>query len=362
MISCSVKPLIVNAMAVIASLALFSFGIAQEDAAADADIIEYAQQMPLADHSLLLAITRAGERWVAVGERGHALWSEDGEQWTQAEVVPSRATLTTVAYQEGQLWAAGHDSTIVTSVDGGETWTRQYHDPEGEPVLNLLFLDKQHGFALGAYSQLLVTRDGGATWDFQDMNETLVGTLFDPEAEPEDSDDYAAQFADLGCFEFMECHLNAMVNLGGGRLLILAERGFGFRSTDNGETWEAYRLPYEGSMFGAVTLPDQCVLAFGLRGNAFRSCDFAASWQAIDTGTESSLLGAVVDRGKVMLAGSTGAVVSGQIGADRLAARQHASGVDFSGIAASGPDRYLLVGEDGIHQFGEADNGGSEHD
>ncbi len=37
----------------------------------------YAPIMPLAPRSLLLDITVAGERLVAVGERGHILYSDD---------------------------------------------------------------------------------------------------------------------------------------------------------------------------------------------------------------------------------------------------------------------------------------------
>ena len=61
--------------------------------ASDLDV-DYAEHLPLVTESMLLDVTRAGDKLVAVGERGHVILSSDGKTWTQAEVVPTRATLT----------------------------------------------------------------------------------------------------------------------------------------------------------------------------------------------------------------------------------------------------------------------------
>ena len=100
--------------------------------------VEYAEQMPLATHSVLLDITRSDNFFVAVGERGHVVLSADGENWTQAEHVPTRSTLTTVFSLGNRLWAGGHDTVILTSGDGGRTWTKSSELPQGflGPVKN----------------------------------------------------------------------------------------------------------------------------------------------------------------------------------------------------------------------------------
>ena len=41
--------------------------------------VDYAEIQPLAADSVLLDVTRVGGRLVAVGERGHVVWSDDGE-------------------------------------------------------------------------------------------------------------------------------------------------------------------------------------------------------------------------------------------------------------------------------------------
>jgi len=46
-----------------------------------------ATQSPLAAHSLLQGVTKAGSRLVAVGQRGHVVYSTDsGTSWKQASV------------------------------------------------------------------------------------------------------------------------------------------------------------------------------------------------------------------------------------------------------------------------------------
>ena len=64
------------------------------------DLIDVsALKMESASTSLLLDVTRAGERLVAVGERGHIVISDDrGKTWTQAEVA-------TRAGREGRAFA-----------------------------------------------------------------------------------------------------------------------------------------------------------------------------------------------------------------------------------------------------------------
>ena len=129
--------------------------------------------MPLVEHSLLLDVMAiGGGGFVAVGERGHVIVSPDGQSWTQAESVPTRSTLTSVTGDGSRLWAAGHDSIIITSRDGGMTWTRQYFDPERrQPIMDIHFFDEQRGMAIGAYGLALFTGDGGRNWDDGVVNE-----------------------------------------------------------------------------------------------------------------------------------------------------------------------------------------------
>ena len=286
--------------------------------------VDYAEHLPLVTESMLLDITRAGDKLVAVGERGHVILSSDGENWTQAEVVPTRATLTTVAQANGRLWAGGHDAVIITSGDGGNTWTPQFGDPERQQaVMDIHFTDENNGVAIGSYGLYLVTSDGGKTWE-------------DIEIDPEGG-----------------YHLNAMIRFDDGRRLIAGEAGYSYRSYDDGLTWEMMDMPYLGSMWGAIQLDENCVLFFGLRGHALQSCDFGDNWTELDTGAQASISGGALQDGKILLAASSGTVMIRDDGMD-WQAEKHSSGVDFAAALAMDDGSFLLVGEDGVFRFPEA--------
>lgn len=302
----------------------FLLAFALNAAANDAIDIEYAEIQPLAAHSLLLDVARIGDRLVAVGERGHILYSDDeGEQWAQADVVPTRSTINKVFVLGDRIWAAGHDSVILTSGDRGKTWTREYFAPERmQPIMDVYFSDPNQGLAIGAYGLMMQTQDGGITWEDSAVN---------------DEDDY---------------HLNALLTWPDGRYIIAGEAGYSYRSFDTGQTWQSMDMPYLGSMFGAVVTDEDCVLFFGLRGHIQKSCDFGESWEELETGSETTLADAVVYQGKVLMVGNSGVLLEWN-GDGGFTEYQHSSGVDFAGVIHLGNGRFLLVGEEGVHFYPE---------
>ena len=215
-----------------------------------------ADRVVLASQSLILDLVQTPQNWVAVGERGHVLLSTDGIQWEQARFVPAQATLTRVTYADQRLWAVGHDSTILHSYDYGQTWSLQHFEPDWEkPLLDVHFFDREAGVAIGAFGLFMRTEDGGRNWEVLDMADLVVSEAIDWEAaaqtarqtqaqadedweddgfgdddlwldEDEDwLDDEDGSGFDQGCYQFMECHLNAFLDLGNGRQMIAAERG-----------------------------------------------------------------------------------------------------------------------------------------
>ena len=134
-----------------------------------------AMKSHLASKSLLLDIEKISEdKLVAVGEYGHILLSNDGEEWEQANV-PVQSTLTAVSFYNDTLgWAVGHDATILHTNDGGKSWLIQHNQPELEkPLLDILFKNPKEGIAIGAYGLVLRTIDGGNTWSKEFHDEFL---------------------------------------------------------------------------------------------------------------------------------------------------------------------------------------------
>ncbi|HYK00011.1 MAG TPA: YCF48-related protein, partial [Burkholderiaceae bacterium] len=85
-----------------------------------------AQPSPLAARALINGLALAGDRVVAVGQRGHVLCSDDqGKQWQQADV-PLASDLVAVAFPTATHgWAVGHDGVVIASIDQGRSWQRQ---------------------------------------------------------------------------------------------------------------------------------------------------------------------------------------------------------------------------------------------
>ena len=265
---------------------------------------------------LLTDAVRVEGRLVAVGERGAVLLgSLDGRSW-RAATAPPAPLLTAVRFLGAKRgWAVGHDSVILSTADGGDSWSQQFSAPkEQRPLLDVLFLDPARGFAVGAYGAFYETADGGASWKARPVLEE-------------------------------DRHLNGIVSLGEGQLLIVGESGTLLRSEDAGRTWAPIKSPYAGSLFGAVPLAGGVVVAFGLRGRIIRSVDAGKSWALVDSPASATLMGgAVLPDGTLVLAGAAGTVVASRD-----------AGQTFFPLATgtSRPLAKAIAGEGGLLAFGE---------
>jgi photosystem II stability/assembly factor-like uncharacterized protein len=303
-----------------------------------------AEVAPLASASLLLDLAFAGNRMVAVGERGHVLLSDDqGATWRQAKLVPTRVMLTAVFFIDADYgWAVGHDETIINTVDGGETWTRSHFAPEAQqPLLDLWFANRVSGIAVGAYGAYFTTNDGGRNW---------AGARFAPVQPATPAGGAGQGSADPAADEELppDYHLNRIVGVGN-RLYIAAEGGQLYRSDDRGANWRVLPSPYEGSFFGLVPIRGEGLLAFGLRGHLFRSADAGENWTELPSHTTAMLTdGVAINDLRVIISGLAGVLlVSGDAGETFRLTQQD----DRKGISAllPGPAGSVVVaGEGGV--------------
>ena len=353
-----------------------SMACATPVAFAIADVIDTpARPTELAPDNLLNDVERAGDRLVAIGERGHIIYADDdGESWTQAEV-PVSVTLTGVDFgSETHGWAGGHSGVVLHSDDAGESWKLQLTGiraaelaiesqkeaiaemeerieaaPEEEksdlewalddllfslenmeadldigpvnPFLDVWFANENSGFVVGAYGLIFRTQDGGESW-----------TDWSPRL------DNAQKF-----------HLNAITDIAGGAMVIVGEAGQIHVSVDNGESWERRESPYPGSLFGVTGTGDvNEILAFGLRGTLLHSTDLGRSWTTKNTGSTATLNDGVSKDSRIILVGNSGAVLTSGNGGDtfREYLRDDRLGL-MSVVPISGTD-LLLVGEGGV--------------
>ncbi|HYD67326.1 WD40/YVTN/BNR-like repeat-containing protein [Azospirillum sp.] len=353
-----------------ALLAGFAAAVAAPSAArAGKDLLDTpAFKSDRAARALLLGVTLAGTRVVAVGERGIIVTSDDqGSTWRQA-AVPVSVTLTAVHFPTAKTgWAVGHDGVVLHSADGGASWTRQFDgnqantlmladakqrvdalraDPNADkaaleaaemaaedavagaefgpsrPLLGVWFRDEATGFAVGSYGQIFRTRDGGRNWQ-------SLGRATD---------------------NLDGLHFNAIAPAPSGALLIAGEGGRVYRSTDGGEHWETHDLGTQAQIYGVRALPGdggaEALLAFGFGGKVFR-CEDGQNWQALPPPTPRSLVGSAMLGTALLLVDQAGAGFVSDDGGRTFRAHGRPAAMAVTGVAGLSDGKWILVGMGG---------------
>ncbi len=267
---------------------------------------------------LLIAIARAGNRLVAVGEHGVITYSDDnGASWRQSSV-PVTVSLTSIGFADAlHGWAAGHYGVILHTADGGLTWHEQLNGLQAnqltlaaaqaaaadhstsvgaplavrradafiaggadKPFLSVLVTSDNDVTVFGAYRLVMKTTDGGKTWADWSLNiaDPISQNLYDAERS-------------------------------GQNIYIASEAGLVFLSTDGGNTYNQVTPPTDSTLFGILGLGSGEVLTYGVAGRAFASSDMGKTWQTIDLGTDTNLTAAIrLASGRIVLTAEDGRV------------------------------------------------------
>ncbi|MFP3368578.1 MULTISPECIES: YCF48-related protein [unclassified Pseudomonas] len=319
-----------------------------------------ARPSTLAQHSMLTAIAQTpGGRWVAVGRRGHALYSDDGTTWHQAEV-PVSVDLVAVHFPTpDQGWAVGHGGVILHSADGGKTWLKQldgraladlliaYWKPlaakadesdagpslalldaerfkvegPGRPFLDVRFKDALSGYAVGAYNLLLATENGGQSWQVLSDKTDNPGGL----------------------------HFNA-VRLGeAGQVYLAGEQGLLLQKNLQTGRFDSLSTPYSGTWFGMLEQGSRLLL-FGLRGNVYVSHDQGQHWRKANTGTDNTITAAtsLKDMQVVLVTQAGEVLMSEDSAAERFRPIVNPRAMPLYGVAPAGKAAVIAVGAGGV--------------
>lgn len=310
-----------------------------------------AMQTELAARSMLSAVARAGDRLVAVGERGHIILSDDqGLSWRQAPS-PVSVTLTAVCFADEQRgWAVGHRGAILHTTDGGTSWSLQLdgqrfaeialqqareqdseleysaemlvEDGADKPFLDVQCLGRQTVVAVGAYGLGVRSSDGGSNW--HPLLALMQGTE--------------------------QSHVNAMLALGDA-LYLAGEMGGLYRSDALVSQVERLEQPYEGSYFGLLGSRQQ-LLAFGLRGHAFVSRDAGQHWQQLPVPTSQSLTaGTLLADGALLLADAAGGGWLSRDDGRSFSRIRAARPFPLTGLLPLADGSVLGVGSNGVTRF-----------
>ncbi|MGR0092377.1 YCF48-related protein [Pseudomonas sp. ALS1131] len=269
----------------------------------------------------VIGVAQVGGALVSVGPRGLIQRSEDGGRSWQQVPSPVSSDLVQVRFSdERNGWIVGHDSVLLHTSDGGDSWQIQldgrrllallqgWYGQRAEagdaiaddmlreismamstsatpdvlpaPFLDVLFDGRGHGFVVGAFGMILHSADAGATWE--------------PWIEHTDND--------------RRMHLYGLAEHKG-VFYVAGEQGLLMRLEPQAGRFVALQVPYGGTFFGVRAL-DDLLLVHGLRGNLFASRDDGQQWQKVETGLDSSLVSLVEQGSKLVVVSQDGQMVA----------------------------------------------------
>ena len=111
----------------------------------------------------------SGKSWL-VGEGASLFYSDNrGVRWLEPagqlpQTLPLMQDFNTVAQFGTHVWVTGAPGSVIWhSPDEGQNWQPQYTG-QTLPLERLVFNSETHGCAVGALGTILLTRDGGRTW------------------------------------------------------------------------------------------------------------------------------------------------------------------------------------------------------
>ena len=348
--------------------------------------------------SLLQDIGRAGDRLVAVGERGHIIFSDDsGKTWQQA-AVPTRQMLNAVFFVTPEKgWAVGYDGLVLNTVDGGKNWMIQldglkYTRERSAAQLPVLEKEKtewtrtltdaktaQQAAEEAEKEDISVEEDAvdAAQNKLDDIDESLDdarAALKDTVAHPlmdvwfrDENHGFA-----VGAFgEFLgtkdggvtwealnasldnkeRSHLNAVTGVGN-VVFIVGEAGHIFRSTDAGESWALLESPdpENGSFFAVnVDSSGNQIMVSGLRGAMYRSSNQGNTWKQIDESLHKNMNAVFFGEKEVVLAvGNDGAFLRSRDAGRTFKAHIQEDRLTIASVIEAADGNYVLVGAGGI--------------
>lgn len=316
-----------------------------------------ALQSKFAAVAPLIGVAMAGKRVVAVGLRGHVVYSDDdGKTWTQAAQVPVSTDLVAVSFVNDQLgWAAGHGGVVLHTADGGKTWrklldgkvaaelTQQYYaaktgaevtpdieratrqakalldEQNTQTLLDISFENENSGYVVGTFNRIFRTGDGGKTW-LPLMDRT----------------DNAREL------HFYAVHASAK------DVYLTGEQGMVWRLDKTKDRFTAIQTPYNGTLFGLIA-DGGTLLVYGMRGSLLRSDDEGKTWERIKLESQAGISGgAVLPGGDIAIANQAGQIMLSSDHGKTFRVAKTSRPMSYFGVTPVAEGKVALVGSEGV--------------
>lgn len=308
-------------------------------------------------HNSLVAITRAGNRLVAVGVHGLVIWSDDdGRTWQQANV-PVDLTLTSVYFKNADLgWSVGHYGVILQSNDGGKNWhvdqtifdiVKAMKSAQASLVASMPnspaallqtkvanYFAKQIPFppfltvgpcgkgilAAGYKDMAMFSADNGKTWE-----------NWTPEI-------------DNPTFRMIYGQFN-----NGNNPVLTGESGFVAMSDPDCSHFSPVTDGVYPTLFGGIGISDNSFLAYGLAGTAVLTTDKGKTWKVINLPTQSLISSGVLDAsGEIILGTNDGQFLVSHDNGNHFELSQISIPFQIAAMAVTTNNNLVVVGDGGV--------------
>ncbi len=216
-------------------------------------------------HQALFAIDFVGDKGMAVGDDGEVQATEDGgKTWKQAKL-PTEMAMLGLDFDPGRILVVGQAGVVLRS-DAPGKWEKVDSDTD-KRLFSVSANANGFAVAVGEFGAIILSNDGGSSWQYQEMDWLEIGT--DGGAEP---------------------HLYSVFVGEDDVVTLVGEFGLILRSMDKGQSWNVVNMA-EASLFAIEIRDDGKGFAVGQDGYALKTRDRGETWEALDVGSKAILNG-----------------------------------------------------------------------
>ena len=96
--------------------------------------------------------------------------TDGGKSWRNVFTPTEKVEITSVYFVNALLGFCVGDNMIFKTTDGGQTWSEQKINNLGGKMMQIKFTSSVNGYIVCLFGKILVTGDGGATWQIKSPN------------------------------------------------------------------------------------------------------------------------------------------------------------------------------------------------
>jgi photosystem II stability/assembly factor-like uncharacterized protein len=254
----------------------------------------------------VMATTDAGAHWSTLAS-GVMQYTSPGNP-----PVPPPALNAISCQDSTSCVAVGDAGSVVTSTDGGASWSDQPSGTNSE--LLGVSCPSATCYAVGSRGTILKSRDGGASW--HDLNSATDNLL-----------------SDISCADGSNC-------------VAIGNFGTILTTDDGGAIWTAADAGITNYLSGVTCATTSHCLAVGQGGTVVRSANGGQSWSPEDSGVGDDLLAVSCSNvSDCMASGSAGTVISTSDGGGSWTVHGTGTSRAFRAVSATSPNRGVVMGD-----------------